>query len=336
MRESTFIDKNVKRWEFLEQTIENDTESDPDEISSDFIDLLNDLSYSKTHYPHSKINEYLNSLASRVYKRIYLNQKLNQNPFVQFWIYDFPAIIGHNRKVLWAATVYFLVFCLLGYICSMIDSEFISSILGQDYVRMTEENIKKGEPFGVYKDESPFYMFFMIFLNNIRVGLWVFTFGITLGLGTAYLTFKNAIMVGAFISLFIENNLGFDAIFVIMLHGTFELMGLILECMAGLILGLSFLFPGTLTRGQAFRKGLTESVKIYIGTIPFTFLAAVIESYVTRLGKGGLDGTNLYLMLFLGIIFIGSWLIVIWYFFFYSKQQAQNYPYAKYLEDIVK
>ncbi len=332
MRESTFIDRNVKRWE----AIEDDTKSDPDEISSDFIDLMNDLSYSQTHYPHSKINEYLNSLSSRVYKKIFLNQKINRNPFFEFWVRDFPAIIGHNKKVLWAATIYFLVFCVMVYICSMIDSDFIESILGQGYVRMTEENIKKGEPFGVYKSDNAFYMFFQIFTNNLRVGMWIFTSGILLGLGSAYLTFKNAIMVGAFLSLFIQNQLGFDAIFVIMLHGTFELMGLVLECMAGLILGLSFLFPGTLTRKQAFRKGLTESVKIFIGTIPFTFMAAVIESFVTNLGKEGLQSTNIILILFLGLIFIGSWLIVIWYFYFYSKTQVEKYPYAQYLEDIIK
>jgi uncharacterized membrane protein SpoIIM required for sporulation len=265
-----------------------------------------------------------------------LNQKQNRNPFYQFWVKDFPAIIGHNKKILWTATIYFLVFCVMGYICTLLDSDFIESILGERYVRMTEENIRKGEPFGVYKSDNATYMFLQIFTNNVRVGMMIFTSGIILGVGSAFYTFKNAIMVGAFLALFIQNQLGLDAIFVIMLHGTFELMGLVLECMAGLILGLSFLFPGTLTRKQAFRKGLTESVKIFIGTIPFTFFAALIESYVTNLGKAGFETTNIPLLVFLGLIFIGSWMVVIWYFFFYSKTQAEQYTYAQYLEDIIK
>ncbi len=71
--------------------------------------------------------------------------------------------------------------------------------------------------------------------------------------------------------MFYQNQLGLQSFLVIMLHGTLELMGLVLECMAGLILGLSFLFPKTLTRKQSFMKGLNESAKIYIGTVPFTF-----------------------------------------------------------------
>lgn len=331
MRESTFIDRNVKRWE----EIESDVKTDPDEISSDFIDLMNDLSYAQTHFPHSKINQYVNSLSSRVYKKIFLQQNQDKNPFYQFWVRDFPAVLGHNYKVLWVSTAFFLIFCILGYICSTLDTHFIEAILGQDYVRMTEDNIRKGEPFGVYASKAPLDMFLSIFSNNLRVGLIVFISGIALGIGTFYFTFSNGVMVGAFLSLFITNNLGTDAVFVIMLHGTFELMGLVLECMAGLILGLSFLFPGTLTRSQAFYKGLTESVKIYIGTIPFTIVAALIESYVTYLGKGGFSGSHPLVMVFLSIIFVGSWAVVIWYFFIYSKKQAQNYPYAQYLENII-
>ncbi len=331
MRESTFIDKNIKRW----KEIEGDYKTDPDEISSDFIDLMNDLSYAQTHYPHSKINQYVNSLSSRVYKKIFLQQKQGKNPFYQFWVRDFPSVLGHNSKILWLSTTFFLVFCILGYICSTLDPNFIEAILGADYVKMTEENIKKGEPFGVYSSQSPLNMFLRIFSNNLGVGLLVFISGMLLGIGTFYFTFSNGIMVGAFLSLFIMNNLGTDAVFVIMLHGTFELMGLVLECMAGLILGLSFLFPGTLTRKQAFYKGLTESVKIYIGTIPFTIIAAIIESYVTYLGKGGFQSSNILVMIFLSIVFIASWLVVIWYFFIYSKKQAENYPYAKYLESII-
>jgi len=331
MRESTFIDKNFKRWE----EIESDLKTDPDEISSDFIDLMNDLSYAQTHYPHSKISEYVNSLSSRVYKKIFLQQKQDKNPFYYFWVKDFPAIIGHHSKILWLSTAIFFTFCILGYVCSFIDTGFIEGILGADYVKMTEANIKKGEPFGVYKSESALNMFLSIFSNNLRVGLLLFISGIFLGIGSFYLTFTNGIMVGAFLSLFIQNNLGTDAIFVIMLHGTFELMGLVLECMAGLILGLSFLFPGTLTRKQAFRKGLSESVKIYIGTIPFTTIAALIESYITYLGKNGFETTNIFVLLLLSLVFISSWLFVIWYFFIYSRKLTEKYTYEQYLEAII-
>ena len=328
MRETTFIDKNRSRW--LE--IEASKKEDPDEISSDFIDLTSDLSYAQTHYPHSKITSYLNFLSAGVYKSIY--QKQDKNPIVNFWKKDFPLILGHNQKVLWLATAFFIIFCVLGAICSNIEPNFIEAVLGKGYVDMTEDNIRKGIPFGVYADASPFKMFLMIFSNNFFVGLLVFMSGVLLGIGTFYHTFKNGLMVGTFLMMFFKHHLGFQAIFVINLHGTFELMGLILECTAGLILGLSFLFPYTLTRKQAIKKGMFESAKIFIGTIPFTFIAAFIESYITRLGSAGLQKSNLLVSGLLVVLFISCWAFLVWYFFIYSRKLAKETPLEQYLKNI--
>lgn len=328
MRESTFIFRNKARWE----SVESGDEKTSDELADDFVELVNDLSYAKTNYPNSKLTEYLNALSGRLYKRIFLGFKQKNNPVTDFWVKDFPLLLGHRKYVLWFATGLFLTFCVLGYICSIVEEDFVVGILGNKYVSMTTQNIADGKPFGVYESESPLLMFMRILTNNLIVGLLVFASGILLGLGSVYYTFSNGIMIGAFFSLFILQGLGLDAIFIIMLHGTFELMGLILECAAGLILGLSFLFPKTLSRKQAFLTGLSESARIYIGAIPFTFMAAIIESFVTYLGQGGIKGSNPALLIPLGLVFVASWVVVIWYFYIYPNKVKKQYPYHNYLQ----
>jgi uncharacterized membrane protein SpoIIM required for sporulation len=328
MRESTFIFRNKTRWE----SVESGEEKSSDELADDFVELVSDLSYAKTNYPSSQLTAYLNSLSSRLYKRIFLGFKQDSNPLAIFWKKDFPLLLGHRKYVLWFATGLFLTFCVLGYICSIVEENFVIGILGNEYVNMTSQNISEGKPFGVYESESPLLMFMKILTNNLIVGLLVFASGILLGLGSVYYTFTNGIMIGAFFSLFILQGLGLDAIFVIMLHGTFELMGLILECTAGLILGLSFLFPKTLSRKRAFMTGLSESARIYIGAVPFTFMAAVIESFVTYLGRGGIQGSSPALLIPLGFVFIASWVVVIWYFYIYPNKVKKQYPYHSYLQ----
>jgi uncharacterized membrane protein SpoIIM required for sporulation len=330
MREASFIDKNKKRW----YDIENFEKQDPDEIASDFIDLVGDLSYAKTHYPHSKITLYINYVASKVYKSIFGKKK--HSPFLDFWRKDYPLIIGHNQKVLYVALSFFLIFTLLGYVCSFLDTNFVDSVMGSGYVELTKENIKKGIPFGVYASDNALTMFLTIFANNLFVGLLLYMSGIMLGIGSFYFTFKNGLMFGAFMAMFFKNKLGFAFLFVVMLHGTLELTGLVLECMAGLILGLSFLFPQTLTRKQAMRKGLFESAKIYIGTVPLTLMAAFIESYVTHLGKAGFKQSNPFITVLLVIVFVASWAFVIWYYFIYAKKIAQKYPLEQYIKETVK
>ena len=51
---------------------------------------------------------------------------------------------------------------------------------------------------------------------------------------------------------------------------------------AGVIIGNSFLFPGTYTRIQSFKKGALKGIQIVVGLIPFFILAGGIESFITR------------------------------------------------------
>jgi uncharacterized membrane protein SpoIIM required for sporulation len=71
-----------------------------------------------------------------------------------------------------------LVTFIIGWISSANDGEYSRLILGDSYVNMTLDNIEKGDPMGVYKDSDELWMFIMIALNNIRVMILVYLFGL--------------------------------------------------------------------------------------------------------------------------------------------------------------
>jgi len=73
------------------------------------------------------------------------------------------------------------------------------------------ENIAKGDPFGVYKDQDSFLMFLMIARNNLNVTALCFVSGILFSVGPLYVLFKNGLMLGAFEYLFISQGLGFQS-----------------------------------------------------------------------------------------------------------------------------
>ena len=81
MREGSFIRKNLEKWKKLQY----EPATDPDEIAGEFTELVDDLGYAKTFYPHSKVTQYLNGLASRVYLGIYKNKK-EKNKLSLFFI----------------------------------------------------------------------------------------------------------------------------------------------------------------------------------------------------------------------------------------------------------
>ena len=150
------------------------------------------------------------------------------------------------------------------------------------YVNMTLENIEQGNPMAVYKDEGKFFMFYRILLNNLFVGLKTVAFGVVPIIGTLYILLQNGIMVGCFLYFFVQEQVVWESLTTIFIHGTIELSCIMILGAAGFIISHAILFPGTYPRLTSFIRGVKDAVKISVGTIPFIVLAAFFEGYVTR------------------------------------------------------
>jgi len=124
-----------------------------------------------------------------------------------------------------------------------------------------------------------------------------------------YVLFKNGVMVGAFEYMFFAKGLGLSSVLVIWIHGTLEISAIIISGGAGMILGNSILFPGTVKRIESLRRGAKDGTKIMIGLVPIFITAAFFEGFVTRY-------TTMPIWLSL-IILIGSAAFIIWYFVVY-------------------
>ncbi len=307
MREGQFIKQNKERWESY-----NESTEDPDELAKRFTHLVDDLGYAKTHYPFSKIVKYINGIAAAIYLSIYKNKKEKSNRFVIFFKTELPLVLYRNRKVLRFGFFFFMAFVAIGAFSNWQEPTFVRSILGDAYVNMTEDNIAKGDPFGVYKNENEFIMFLEIAWNNIRVTLMCFTLGVFCSVGTLYMLFKNGLMLGSFEQMFFSHDLGIRSILVVFIHGTLEISAIILAGGAGMVMGNSILFPKTYSRLESFKRGAKEGLKILISLIPVLCVAAFFEGYVTR-------HTGMPLVLSL-LILLCSLTFIIWYYILYPRK----------------
>ncbi|MBX9784961.1 MAG: stage II sporulation protein M [Chitinophagaceae bacterium] len=327
MREALFIKKNAEKWNEYQYLQTND----PDQVADRFITLLDDLSYSKTFYPHSKVTKWINSLAVSIYQTVYQNKKQRFSRLINFWRYELPLLFRKHHKVLLYTFLIFISFCLMAVFSSMKEDDFVEGVMGKRYVAMTEDNIEKGDPFGVYRDESRFVMFVRIAFNNIRVGFLMVAGGIFFGIGTLYLLFYNAIMLGSFQYMFFAKGLGWQSVLVIWIHGTLEISGMILECCAGFIIARSILFPGTFSRWLSIKRGVKDAVKLCMAIVPITLTAAFLESYVTYLSSNAFDKTtNVSLPTPVSIsILAASLFFMVWYFVIYPvilEQRVKRNP----------
>ncbi len=307
MREGKFIKKNKERWDSYSTPTSN-----PDELAKRFTYLVDDLGYAKTFYKFSKLVKYINSIAANIYLSIYKNKKQDRGFILRFVKTDLPLVLYQSRKTLLFALIFFLIFVGIGFFSSWQEPDFIRSILGDGYVAMTEDNIRKGDPFGVYKDDNPLIMFIGIAFNNIMVAFKAFLLGMFFSIGTLYILFKNGLMLGAFQYLFAKHGLSTEFFLVVFIHGTLEISAIVIAGAAGMVMGNSILFPKTFTRLQSFTQGAKKGIKIIISLVPIFIVASFFESYVTK-------HTDIPLLLSLFIL-LGSLAFIVWYYVLYPKK----------------
>jgi uncharacterized membrane protein SpoIIM required for sporulation len=305
MREGLFIKKNIDKW----KQYQYDPAKDPDEMAGQFTDLVNDLGYAKTFYPQSKVTQYLNGLASRIYLGIYRNKKEEASRIARFWKTELPLIVRKYHREIGYSFLIFLLFAVIAAFSAAHDESFVRGVLGDQYVDMTEENIAHGDPFGVYKRQDQLSMFFFIAVNNIQVSFTIFVLGFLVSIGTVWQLFRNGVMVGAFQYYFFAKGLGWQSVLVIWIHGTLEISAIIISGAAGIVLGNSILFPGTHRRMDSLKRGGKDGLKLMIGLVPIFIAAAFLEGFVTRYSK-----MPIWLS---GCILLASGSFVIWYFVVY-------------------
>ncbi len=282
MREVAFIKRNKAKWLAFEQAILGKIKKNPDDLAGLYIQLVNDLSFAQTYYPKSKTVIYLNHLAATAFQQIYKTKRTDKNQLVTFFKVEVPYLMKQNSIYLKYAFVLFFIAVSLGVLSATYDESFVRLILGDDYVDMTLANIKAGDPVAVYKSGSNWGSFIGITMNNLQVGLKCFVYGVTGGLGTVYIMLSNGIMLGSFQTFFAHEGVFWASVRGIWIHGAMEIFAIVIETMAGLLLGASILFPGTYSRLDSFKTGMRTGLKIWLSTLPFTISAGFLEGFVTR------------------------------------------------------
>ena len=318
-----FIKKNVEKWNEYQHT----QPENPDEVAERFVVLVDDLSYAKTFYPQSKVTRWINGLAAGIYQSIYKNKKEKFSRVFSFWKYELPLLFQKYHRILFFCFIVFALFFAIGVFSSAKDETFIRSILGDSYVDMTEDNISKGDPFGVYRDENPFSMFVRIAVNNIGIAFFFVFGGLFVGIPTLLGypginvagLWQTGLQVGCFQYMFFAKGVGYKSILVIWVHGTLEILSLVIAATAGLVIAYGILFPKTYSRVESLKRSVKDALKIMIILIPVFILAAFFESYVTHLmsntfGKYGSGGLPVWAGI---LILITSLTFIAWYFIIY-------------------
>ncbi len=322
MRESVFIKNNKKKWNDFENLIISPSQNtNPDTLADLYIKITDDLAFAQTHYSGSRSHKYLNTLASRIHHRIYRNKREKKYRFITFWTEELPIVFYESRIYFLYSLIFFSIAIAIGVISTHFDQTYSRLVLSDGYINMTLENIKNGEPMGVYASGSSSEFFLRITLNNIMVAINTFVLGIFFSIGSVYILVENGIMLGTFQYFFHQQGLFIDSFLSIWIHGAIEISSIVLAGGAGMVMGNSFIFPGSFNRLYSLKLGAKKGLKIMISLVPFFIIAGFLESYVTRMFH--LHWTSK------SLIILASFSLILMYYVIYPRIYCKKNRYGK-------
>lgn len=316
MKEIEFVHQNREKWRHYETLRLSFQKIAPDELARLYLDVTTDLVFAQTHYPESRLTLYLENLALVFHQRLYGRRSGRWRELGRFLFREVPSAFRESRRELLVSLFIFCFAVVVGIVSQCGEPEFARFVLGDQYVEMTLQNIAEGKPMAVYDNEAPMEMFAHIWLNNTLVDLKVFSAGLLTVLMVGVVVISNGVMVGCFETFLAQNGSLLEALFVVNMHGSLELPTIVLSGAAGLALGTGWVFPGERSRWSAFRDGAKRGTKMLLGTLPITFLAAVIESFVTRYA-------NLPLLARIAFV-VAGFLLVIYYVVVLPQQLSHH------------
>ena len=176
----------------------------------------------------------------------------------------------------------YLIGWVIGVMSQCLDTGYFKAFFSGGYYQETMNNIKSGNPMGIYGSQGEVEMYFNITLNNMYVGLHYFVSGLLTPFYTIYMTITTGTMLGCFTTFFAQHGYLTDALIAPNEHGSLELPAAIVCSAAGMQLGMGWFFPGKLTRLKALMQSAREALTMALAMMPFFMIAGFIESFITR------------------------------------------------------
>lgn len=297
LRSYQFRKEREQSWEELEYLVEKGEKHGLASLSHDdlfrlpilYRAVLSSLSVSRAISLETNVVSYLEGLSSRAYFLLY---GVRGKPGAQIWtflVYTFPEAVRRAFPLILLAAMAMMLGVFTGFYLTNLNPDWFFTFVdqtaasGRTPTASTEE--LRSTIFNEEESGQGALSIFSTFLftHNARVGMLAFALGFAFGLPTLILLFINGAMLGAFVALFESRGLGVDFMGWIFVHGSTELLAIILCGAAGLILARAVIFPSNLTRREAlFRRGREASV-IVIGAVILFLVAGLLEGYARQL-----------------------------------------------------
>ena len=294
--------------------------SDAQDLARLYRLAMNSLSLARAISLDRGLLTYLDALCARAYLAVYAPQQLLGGLIWRLLSHGIPQAVRRSVPVIVLAFLIMLTGAAAGYFLFVEDPTWYNILmppeLGDDRgLSSTRGDLLRELTGGRDTPLNGLTAFAsFLFSHNTQIAILIFSFGVLACIPTVVLTFYNGMVIGAFIALHVDRNLGYELSGWLSIHGVTELSALAIACAGGLHLGFGVLFPGDMTRNDALRTRGRDAVKLALLAAMMLVVAAILEAYFRQL----VQDTQTRLMIGWGVGAI--WLL----YFAFAGRKAQS------------
>ncbi len=328
LRSVRFRRERETAWRHLELLIEKSDKgrtlepSDLRALPELYRATLSSLSVARAIALDRALIMYLETLATRAYLVLYAPRVSFFGAARDFFARGFPRSVRAIGALTWIAFAAMAIGTFVGWQLVAIEPGYYLSIVPKAMqagrTPLMPPEVLRNSLYPSYTDFSDSLAQFAAFLfrNNAMVAIFSFGLGIALGIPTLLLMFYNGTVLGAFLALFARHGLLFDLVAWLSVHGTTELLAIILSGGAGLAIANGILFPkGRESRSTSIARQGGQAAMVAIGAVLMLFIAAFLEGFVRQLVQ------TPYLRLLIGAAFLAFWT---YYFVFVGRSEPNG------------
>lgn len=264
-----------------------------------------DLALARRDYPTEPVTRYLNGLADRAGRRLYVPRRDGWRAVLDFYTTTFPRLFRATFRYTLAAFLLTFAMFLTAYIAVLVRPSLVEAFVPGSSAII--DQVKRGQTWFDAINEAPSLAASQIMTNNIRVSLLCYAGGVLAGIPTVLMLALNGINLGALAAFTQVYGVSDQLWSFVAAHGFLELSVIFISGGAGLVVARGVLFPGLRTRRESIALAGRTAVLLAFGCVPLLVVAGLLEGFVSPSGLPRLvkflvglsSGILLYLYVFL-------------------------------------
>ena len=249
---------------------------------------LSSLSVARSISLDQGLLAYLESLANRAYFQIYGPRSGFGAVAGAFLRRGFPAAVQSLARPILLSILISVIAALAGYFLCIHDAEWYYTLMPGSAAQGRMPTSTAAELRAILYETKPppgdllsaFASF--LFVHNAGIGIVCFALGFAFGLPTALLLIQNGLMLGAFVALYVGHGLGIELGGWLIIHGSTELLAIMVAGGAGFALARALLFPGGKTRLAALADAGRVSGQVALGCVLMFCVAGLLEGFARQ------------------------------------------------------